>query len=50
HVAYAVVVPNAPNPATEYTDLLKGVRGHAPLPPFGGAESFDVSPDGSFIV
>ena len=50
HVAYAVVFPNAPNPATEYTDLLKGVRGHAPLPPFGGAESFDVSPDGSFIV
>ncbi|MFM6999312.1 MAG: S9 family peptidase [Bacteroidota bacterium] len=50
HVAYAVVFPDAPNPATEFTDLLKGVRGHAPLPPFGGAESFDVSPDGSFIV
>ncbi len=50
HVAYAVVFPDAPNPATEYTDILKGVRGHAPLPPFGGAESFDLSPDGSFIV
>ena len=50
HVAFAHVVPDAPNPATEYTDILKGVRGHAPLPPFGGAESFDISPDGSFIV
>jgi len=50
HVAYALVYPDAPNPATEYTDILKGVRGHAPLPPFGGAESFDLSPDGKFIV
>ncbi|MFZ9155270.1 MAG: hypothetical protein ACO22A_02860, partial [Schleiferiaceae bacterium] len=50
HVAYALVYPDAPNPATEFTDILKGVRGHAPLPPFGGAESFDLSPDGTFIV
>ena len=50
HVAFAHVFPDAPNPATEYTDILKGVRGHSPLPPFGGSESFDLSPDGSFIV
>ncbi|MDP4729424.1 MAG: hypothetical protein NWS09_01910, partial [Schleiferiaceae bacterium] len=28
HVAFAHVFPDAPNPATEYTDILKGVRGH----------------------
>lgn len=50
HVAYAMVFPDAPNPATEFTDILKGVRGHAPLPPFDGAEAFDLSPDGSFLV
>ena len=32
------------------TDLMKGVRANCPVPPFGGAEQFNWSPDGKEIA
>jgi len=31
-------------------DLMKGIRAHCPLPPHGGAEDFNWSPDGSKLA
>lgn len=31
-------------------DLMSGIRQHCPLPPFGGAEQFNFSPDGKEIA
>ncbi len=50
HIAYMVVDPNKTTPTGKFTDIMAGEKAHSPLPPFGGAESFDVSPDGRFIV
>jgi dipeptidyl aminopeptidase/acylaminoacyl peptidase len=36
--------------AGEAIDLMKDVRAHCPVPPTGGAEQFDFSPDGKFIA
>ena len=50
HIAYMVVDPNKTTPTGKFTDIMAGEKAHSPLPPFGGAESSDVSPDGRFIV
>ena len=36
--------------AGEFIDLMKGLRVHCPLPPFGGSEQFAFSADGSQIA
>lgn len=35
---------------TEYTDLMKGEMFDAPVSPFGGSESYTLSPDGKTVV
>ena len=50
HIAYMVVDPTKTSATGKFTDIMAGEKVHSPLPPFGGAESFDVSPDGRFIV
>ncbi|HAB32358.1 MAG TPA: peptidase S9, partial [Cryomorphaceae bacterium] len=50
HIAYMVVDPTKETATGRFTDILAGEKVHSPMPPFGGAESFDVSPDGRFIV
>ncbi len=45
-----VVDPTKTTATGKFTDIMAGEKAHSPLPPFGGAESFDVSPDGRFIV
>ncbi|NDD36591.1 MAG: peptidase S9, partial [Flavobacteriia bacterium] len=50
HIAYMVVDPTKTTATGKFTDIMAGEKAHSPLPPFGGAESFDVSPDGRFIV
>ena len=49
HIAYSILNPHGKLTST-YVDIMKGERHHAPMPPFGGAESFDISPDGRFIA
>jgi dipeptidyl aminopeptidase/acylaminoacyl peptidase len=50
HIAYMVVDPSKTSWTGKFTDIMAGEKVHSPLPPFGGAESFDISPDGRFIV
>ncbi|MFM1884121.1 MAG: hypothetical protein RL168_305 [Bacteroidota bacterium] len=50
HIAYMVVDPSKTSATGKYTDIMADEKAHSPLPPFGGAESFDISPDGRFIV
>lgn len=38
------------SPVKEYTDIMKGEKFDSPLNPFGGSESFTLSPDGNTIV
>ncbi len=35
---------------SEYQDLMAGEKYDAPVNPFGGSESFDLSPDGNIVV
>lgn len=49
HVAYTIIDPHGKR-TTKSTDIMKGERHHAPMPPFGGSESFDISPDGRYIA
>ncbi|MDG1006123.1 MAG: S9 family peptidase [Schleiferiaceae bacterium] len=50
HIAVAVIDPLSDQPVTEMVDIMAGEAVHAPMPPFGGSESFDISPDGRFIA
>lgn len=38
------------SPVTDYTDLMRGERFDSPLNPFGGSESYTLSPDGKTVV
>ncbi len=49
HICIAYVGKDG-SPATEYTDLMKGEKYDAPVNPFGGSESFTLSPDGKSVV
>lgn len=35
---------------TEYTDVMAGEEFQSPVPPFGGAEAYTMSPDGAHVV
>lgn len=41
---------NEEGTASRVTDLMENMRASCPLPPFGGAEQFEFSPDGSEIA
>ena len=43
-------IPSDRTPATSWKDLMPSERNDAPVNPFGGSESFTLSPDGSIVV
>lgn len=49
HVCIAYINADL-SPVSEYTDLMKGEKYDSPLNPFGGSESFTLSPDGKTVV
>lgn len=49
HVSIAYIGEDM-EPTSEWTDLMKGENYDSPLMPFGGSESFTLSPDGKTLV
>lgn len=49
HVSVAYI-GNDMEPTSEWTDLMEGEHYASPLMPFGGSESFTLSPDGKMLV
>lgn len=37
-------------PVSDYKNLMEGSTNDSPVPPFGGSESYTMSPDGKFVV
>ncbi len=50
HVCIAYYDPSKPGKITDYQDLMQGEKFDSPLNPFGGSESFTLSPDGKTVV
>lgn len=50
HACYLTLNLEGENQVSDFTDVMKGQRFDSPVPPFGGGESFDMSPDGKYLV
>lgn len=50
HVCIAYYDPSKPGKISEYVDLMQNEAFDSPLNPFGGSESFTLSPDGKTVI